>query len=97
MRARLVMMRMRRKSNRTPTIDELRRMKHRKWTMDQRRMWRTEGIVEPVMSMGWRARMATMRMRRKKHRKPTMDQHEMWRTEGIVLESVKIGLYISDL
>jgi len=51
------------------------------------------------MSTGKRARMATMRMRmrRQKHRKPMMDQRRMWRTEGIVLESVKIGLYISDL
>jgi len=38
-----------------------------------------------------------MRMRRQKHRKPMMDQRRMWRTEGIVLESVKIGLYFSDL
>jgi hypothetical protein len=46
-----------------------------------------------------RARMAMMRMRirRKKHRKPMIDQRRMWRTEAIVLESVKIGLYISDL
>jgi hypothetical protein len=51
------------------------------------------------MSTGMRARMAMMwmRMRRTKHRKPIMDQHRMWRTEGIVLDSVKIGLYISDL
>jgi hypothetical protein len=51
------------------------------------------------MSTGMRARMATMRMqmRRKKLRKPMMDQHRMWRTEGIVPDSVKIGLYISDL
>jgi hypothetical protein len=43
--------------------------------------------------------MATMWMwmRRKKHRKPMMDQRRMWRTEGIVLDSVKIGLYISDV
>jgi len=55
--------------------------------------------LEPVMSTGIRARMATMRMRmrRNKHCKPMMDQCRMWRTEGIVLESVKIGLYISDL
>jgi hypothetical protein len=46
-----------------------------------------------------RERMAIMRMRmrRKKHHKPMMDQSRMWRTEGIVLETVKIGLYISDL
>ena len=49
--------------------------------------------------MGMSARIATMwmRMRRNKHRKPMMDQRRMWRTEGIVLESVMIGLYISDL
>jgi len=71
--------------------------------MDQRRMWRTEGIagltLEPAMSMGTSASMSTMLMRKKKnkHRKPMMDQRRMWRTEGIVLESVKIGFYISDL
>jgi len=54
-------------------------------------------IVEPVMSMGMRARMATMRMSRKKHRKPTIDHRRIWRTQGIVLESVKIGHYISDM
>jgi hypothetical protein len=45
------------------------------------------------------AMMATMWMRmwRNKHRKPMMDQRRMWWTEAIVLESVKIGLYISDL
>ena len=63
--------------------------------MDQRRMWRTEGIVglswEPVMSTGMSARMATM------HRKPMMDQCGLWRTKRIVLESVKIRLYIADL
>jgi hypothetical protein len=81
----------------------MRRQKHRKPMMDQRRMWRTEGIVgltwEPVMSTGMRARMATiqMRKRRNKHSKPMMDQCRMWRTEGIALESVKIGLCISDL
>jgi len=36
-------------------------------------------------------------MRKQKHRKPMMDQHRMWRTDGVVLDSVKIGLYISDL
>jgi len=78
-------------------------MKPRKPIMDQRRMWRTEGIVgltrEPVMSMGMSARMATMRMwmRRNKHCKPMMDQRRMWRTKGIVLESVKIRQYISDV
>jgi len=44
--------------------------------------------LEPVMSTGLGARMATMRMqmrmKRKKHRKPTMDQRRMRRTEGIV-------------
>jgi len=54
-------------------------------------------MVEPVMTTGMRARMATMQMRRKQHRKLTVDQRRMWRTEGIVLESVKIGQYISDL
>jgi len=81
----------------------MRRKTHRKRMMDQRRMWRTEGIVgftcEPVMLTGMSARMAMMRipMRRKKHRKPIMDQRRMWRTEGIVLESVMIGQYISDM
>jgi len=81
----------------------MRSKKHRKPMMDQRRMWRTESIVgvtwEPVMSTGMSASMTTMRMRmrRNMHRKPMMDQCRMWRTEGIVLESVKIGLYISDL
>jgi len=78
------------------------RKKHRKLMMDQRRMWKTEGIVgltwEPVMSMDMRARMAMMRMhmRRKKHRQPMMHQHRMGRSEGIVLENVKIRQYISD-
>jgi hypothetical protein len=82
---------------------QMKRKKHRRPMMDQRRICRTEGIVgltwEPVMSMGMRARMATMWMwmRRNNHRKPTMDQRRMWRTEGIVLKTVKIGLYISDL
>jgi hypothetical protein len=80
-----------------------RRKKHPNLMMDQRSMLRTEGIVglswELVMSMGMSASMATMRMRmrRNKHHKPMMDQCSTWRTEGIVLESVKIGLYISDL
>jgi hypothetical protein len=71
--------------------------------MDQLRMLRTEGIVglswELVMSMGMSASMATMRLRirRNMYHKPMMDQCRMWRTEGIVLESVKIGLYMSDL
>jgi hypothetical protein len=52
-----------------------------------------------VISTGMSARMATMsmRLRRNEHCKLMMDQRTMWRTEGIVLESVKIGLYISDL
>jgi hypothetical protein len=79
----------------------MRRKKHHKPMMDQRRMWRTEDIVgltwEPEMLMGMRARMATMRMSKKKHCKPMMDQRRMWRTEGLVLESVKIGQYISDM
>jgi hypothetical protein len=92
MRARMARMRMR-----------MRRKKHRKAMMDRRRMWRTEGIVgltgEPVMSTGMTVRMVTiwMWMRRSKHRNPIIDQHRMRRTEGIVLESVKIGLYNSDL
>ena len=73
----------------------MRRKKHRKPMMDQRRMWKTKGIVdltwEPVMSTGMSARMVAM------HCKPMMDQRRMWRTKGIVLESVKIRLYISDL
>jgi len=81
----------------------MRRKKHHKPVMDQRRMWRTEGIGgltwEPVMLTGMSARMATMQMwmRRNKHCKPMMDQHRMWRTKGIVLECVKVRLYISDL
>jgi len=52
-----------------------------------------------MMSAGMRARMAMMgmRMRRKMHRKPMMDQSRMLGPKGIVLESVKIGLYISDV
>jgi hypothetical protein len=65
--------------------------------MDHFRLWRTEGIVESVMSTGMRVRMVTMRMRRKKHHQPTMDQRRLWRIEGIVLECVKTGQYISDL
>jgi hypothetical protein len=76
---------------------QMRRKKHCKPMMDQCRMLRTEGIVEPVMSTGMRARMPTMRMMRKTDRKLTMDQRGMWKTEGIVLESVKIGQYYSDL
>jgi hypothetical protein len=92
MRARMATMRM-----------WMERKKHRKPMMDQHRMWRTEGIIgltwQPLMSTGISASMATMRMqmRRNKHRKPMRDQCRMWRTEGIVLESVKIGLYCSDL
>jgi len=50
------------------------------------------------MSTGMSASMATMRMwmRMNKHRKLMMDQRRRWRTEGIVIESLKIGLYISD-
>jgi hypothetical protein len=40
------------------------RKKHCKPMIGQRRMSRTEVILQPVMSMGMRARMATMRMRR---------------------------------
>jgi len=82
---------------------QMRREKYRKPMIDQCRIWRTEGIVgltwEPVMSTGMSASMVTMRMRmrRNQHHKPMMDHCRMCRTEGIVLESVKIGLYISDL
>jgi len=92
MKARMAMMRM-----------QIRRRKHRKEMMDQRSMWRTEGIVrltwEPVKSTGRSARMVMMsiQMWRKKHRKLMMDQRRMWRTEDIVLESVMIGQYISDM
>jgi len=92
MRARTVMMHM-----------QMRRKKHCKPIMNQRRIWRTEGIVgstwEPVMLTGMSASMVTMRMRmrRNKHRKLMMDQCRMWRTKGIVLESVKIRLCNSDL
>jgi hypothetical protein len=71
--------------------------------MDQRRMSRTKGLVgltwEPVMSMGMSASMAAMqmRMRRNTHRKPMMEQPKMLSTEGKVLDSMKIGMYISDL
>jgi len=55
MKARMVMRRMR-----------MRRKKHHNPMMNQRRMWRTEGIVgltwEPVMSMNMKAKMATLRM-----------------------------------
>jgi len=76
----------------------MRRKKHCKPMMDQRRMWRTGGIVgltgEPVMSTGMSTSMATMRMRmrRDKHQKPMIDQRRMSRTEGIVLESVVTGV-----
>jgi len=81
----------------------MRRKKHCKPIMDQRGMWKTEGIGGvtwgPGMSTGMSASMATMGMRMKMstHRKLMMDPCRMWRTKGIVLESVKIGLYISDL
>ena len=73
----------------------MRRKKHCKLMIDQRRMWRTESIVgltwEPFMSTGMSVRMATM------HRMPMMDQRRMWRTKGKILESAKIRLYISNL
>jgi len=81
----------------------MRRRKHHKQMMHQRRMWRTGHIVglsgEQVMLMGMSGRMATMRMRirRNEHRKPMIDQRRMLRTTGIVLDSVKIRLYISDV
>jgi L-serine deaminase len=78
MRARMVMMWMR-------------RMKHRQPMMYQHKMRRTRGIVEPVMSTGMRARMAMMmRLGRKMHCMPTMDPRRLCRTEGAVLEIVKI-------
>jgi hypothetical protein len=51
------------------------------------------------MSTGMRTMVDKMRirMRSKKDRKPMMNQSSIWRTEGLVLESVKIGLYISEL
>jgi hypothetical protein len=54
---------------------------------------------DPVMSTGMRTMVDKMRirMRSKKDRKPMMNQSSIWRTEGLVLESVKIGLYISEL
>jgi len=81
----------------------IRRKQHHNPIMDQRRMWRTKGIVgltwEAVMSTGMNGRIATMRMRtmRTMHCKPMMDQHRMWRHQGIVIESVMIRLYISEL
>jgi hypothetical protein len=84
LRARMVTMWTRSKKNHKPMTN-------------QRRLWRTGGIVEPVMSTGTRARMATMPMSRKKHCKLTMDHRRLWRTECIVRESMKIGVYISDL
>ena len=67
----------------------MRRKKPRKPMMDKRKMWRTEGIVgltlEPVMSTGMSARMATMqmRMRRNNLRTPIMDQCRMWRINDL--------------
>jgi len=58
----------------------VRRKKHRKPIMNQRRIWRTEGIVglacEAVMSTDMRVWMVTMwmRMRRMKHCKVMMHQ-----------------------
>jgi hypothetical protein len=81
----------------------MRGKKQCKLMMDQHRMCRTEGIVdltwEPVMMTGMSVRIAKMwmQMRRNDHRKPMMDRSRIIRTEGIVLESVKIGLYISEL
>jgi hypothetical protein len=60
-------------------------------------MEKTEALVEPVLTMSMRVRMATMRIRRKKHLKLMMNQRGMWRTAGIVLESVKIRQDTSDL
>jgi len=79
------------------------RKKHRKLVMEPHRMSRTEGKVgltrESVMSTGMSSSMAMMpmRMKRTTHCDPMMDQRRMWSTKGIVLESVKIGLYSSDL
>jgi hypothetical protein len=81
----------------------MRRNKHRKPTMDQRRMWKTEGIrgltCEPMMETGVSASMVTMRMgkRKNEHPKPMIDQCRICRTEGTVLERVKIGRYTPDL
>jgi len=81
----------------------MRRMKHRKPMLDQHRIWRTEGRVgetmEPLISTGMSARMATIQMWMKwnDNRKLMMDQRRMWRTKGIVLESGEIRLNISDL
>jgi len=81
----------------------MRRKKPSKPMMDQRRMWRTEGIVgltrEQLMATSMTARMATMRMRMRRNKpcKLMMDQRRMSRTKGIVPESVKIRLYISDV
>jgi hypothetical protein len=60
----------------------MRRKKHHQSMMDQCRMLRTEGIVEPVMWTGMRARMPTMQMMSKTDRKLTMDQRGMWKTEA---------------
>ena len=61
----------------------MRRNKHRKSMMDQRRMWGTD--LGPSDVDGMRARMATMRMgmrmRKMKHRKSMMDQRRIWRTD----------------
>jgi len=63
----------------------IRRKKHCKLMMNQRRMVRAESIAglswESVMSSGIGARMVTLRIRRKNLRKPMMDQGRMWRTE----------------
>jgi hypothetical protein len=81
----------------------IRRKTDSKPMMDQRRMWRTQGIVglseEQVLSTGICGGIATLRMQMKRNmqRKPVMYQSRMSRTEGIILESMKIGQYISDL
>jgi hypothetical protein len=51
------------------------------------------------MPTGMSAKMAMtqMKMMRTKHPKLMMDQCRLWGAECIVLQSVKIGLYISDL
>jgi hypothetical protein len=82
---------------------QVRRKTHRKPMMDPHRMWRTAGIGgltwEPEMLPGMNVSIATMPMRMwtNMHHKRMMDHHRMLSTEGVVLQSMKIGLYISDL
>jgi len=63
----------------------MRRNEHCYLMIDQRRMWRTGGMVgltwKPLMLTGMSASMASSRMglRSNNHRKPMMDQRTMWR------------------